>query len=107
MALLVPYFDWQYTHSKNHCRINKKVDRESHVKSTGNYNGLGEKNDSQSFYDVLHESMADGVFAEFQVWNILVIVWSLYLVGLSSTFQLGYYGKFLGKGEIVDNFHPS
>jgi len=106
-ALLVPYFAWQYTHAKHHRRTNNTVDGESHVPSTGKENGLGDNNERQTFYAVLHEAMGDGAFAAFQIWSHLVIGWPLYLMGLASTGRIGYDGKFLGDGEIIDHFRPS
>lgn len=104
--LLVPYFSWQYTHAKHHRRTNHLMDGESHVPSTGKENGLGENNERESFYAVMHEAMGDGAFAAFQVWSHLFIGWPLYLLGLASTGKLGADGKPLD-GKIADHFRPS
>jgi omega-6 fatty acid desaturase (delta-12 desaturase) len=103
-ALLVPYFAWQYTHAKHHRRTNHLTDGESHVPSTGRENGLGEHNERESFYAVLHEAMGDGAFAFFQVFTHLVIGWPLYLMGLASTGRLAYDGSPLE--DFADHFRP-
>lgn len=105
-ALLVPYFAWQYTHAKHHRRTNHLTEGESHVPSTGTENGLGENNERESFYAVLHEAMGDGAFAGFQVWTHLFIGWPLYLLGLASTGRLTYSGEPLD-GAIADHFRPN
>jgi omega-6 fatty acid desaturase (delta-12 desaturase) len=105
-ALLVPYFAWQYSHAKHHRRTNHLTDGESHVPSTGAENGLGPKNERQSFYAVLHDAVGDGAFAAFQVFTHLVIGWPLYLMGLASTGRLANDGTPLN-GDIIDHYRPS
>jgi omega-6 fatty acid desaturase (delta-12 desaturase) len=104
-ALLVPYFAWQYSHAKHHRRTNHLTDGESHVPSTGRENGLGPKNERESFYAALHDSIGDEAFAVFQLWTHLCIGWPLYLMGLASTGRLGNDGKPLD-GAIMDHFRP-
>lgn len=103
-ALLVPYFAWQYSHAKHHRRTNHLTDGESHVPSTGKENGLGDNNERESFYAVLHEAMGDGAFAVFQIWTHLVIGWPMYLMGLASTGRLAYDGSPLE--GFADHFRP-
>eukprot|EP00590_Aulacoseira_subarctica_P009197 CAMPEP_0172416340 /NCGR_PEP_ID=MMETSP1064-20121228/2831_1 /TAXON_ID=202472 /ORGANISM="Aulacoseira subarctica , Strain CCAP 1002/5" /LENGTH=358 /DNA_ID=CAMNT_0013153929 /DNA_START=262 /DNA_END=1338 /DNA_ORIENTATION=+ len=102
--LLVPYFAWQYTHSKHHRRTNHLVDGESHVPSTGVENGLGPNNERLSFYAAWHEAMGDGAFAAFQVFTHLVLGWPLYLLGMASTGRLAANGQ--PTSELMDHFRP-
>jgi omega-6 fatty acid desaturase (delta-12 desaturase) len=81
------------------------TDGESHVPSTGRENGLGPKNERESFYAALHDSIGDEAFAVFQLWTHLCIGWPLYLMGLASTGRLGNDGKPLD-GAIMDHFRP-
>lgn len=103
-ALLVPYFAWQYSHAKHHRRTNHLTDGESHVPSTGKENGLGDNNERESFYAVMHEAMGDGAFAVFQIWTHLVIGWPMYLLGLASTGRLAHDGSPLE--GFADHFRP-
>lgn len=105
-ALLVPYFNWQYTHAKHHRRTNHLMDGESHVPSTAAENGLGPNNQRLSFYAVLHESVGDDVFAVVQVLTHLVLGWPLYLLGLASTGRLDAGGNLLEDGDVMDHFRP-
>jgi omega-6 fatty acid desaturase (delta-12 desaturase) len=103
--LLVPYFAWQYTHAKHHRRTNHLLDGESHVPSTAAENGLGEHNERETFYAVMHEAMGDGAFAAFQIWTHLCVGWPLYLLGLASTGKVDINGKPLD-GAVMDHFRP-
>jgi len=106
-ALLVPYFAWQYSHAKHHRRTNHLTDGESHVPSTAKENGLGEHNERESFYAVMHEAMGDGAFAAFEVFTHCFIGYPLYLMGLASTGRMAADGSPLADGEIIDHFRPT
>lgn len=106
-ALLVPYFAWQYSHAKHHRRTNHLTDGESHVPSTRKENGLGEHNERESFYAVMHEAMGDGAFAAFEVFSHCFIGYPLYLMGVASTGRMAADGTPLADGEIIDHFRPT
>jgi omega-6 fatty acid desaturase (delta-12 desaturase) len=95
-ALFVPYFSWQYTHSKHHRRTNHLVDGESHVPNT-----IEECPDIELF-----EIIGEDAFAVWQLFIHLSIGWPLYLIGFASTGRLTYEGKDK-KDLYMDHFRPT
>jgi len=72
-ALLVPYFSWQYTHSRHHKNNNHMLDNETHLPSTRS--GF-----AKSGFKKLAEILGEEGFALFHMWAHLVPGWPMYIL---------------------------
>jgi len=99
-SLLVPYFSWQFSHSKHHAKINHIMEGESHVPDTmdelSNQLGL-------DYYD-LHAKIGDDAFAVFQLVAHLGVGWPVYLL-TNATGGKRAHGK-KPKTSTLDHFRP-
>eukprot|EP00929_Paragymnodinium_shiwhaense_P021198 TRINITY_DN1388_c0_g3_i1.p1 TRINITY_DN1388_c0_g3~~TRINITY_DN1388_c0_g3_i1.p1 ORF type:complete len:400 (-),score=62.44 TRINITY_DN1388_c0_g3_i1:116-1315(-) len=98
--LCVPYFSWQYSHSKHHSKTNHLLDGESHVPDL-----LEELLEVK--YPLMHAIMGDDAFAIFQLVGHLVFGWPMYLL-FNVTGGRRLQGKTLSKPLVfgADHFNP-
>jgi len=99
-ALLVPYFSWQFSHSKHHAKTNHLMEGESHVPDT-----MGELSNQLGldYYD-LHSKIGDDAFAGFQLVAHLLFGWPVYLITNATGGRRAF-----GKKPItstLDHFRP-
>jgi len=103
-ALLVPYFSWQYSHSKHHAKCNHLVDGESHVPDT--------REDVETLrLPLIHGLVGEDCFAVLELFMHLVVGWPAYLF-VNGTGGRRLQGQLLQKplpvinGGLVDHFRP-
>jgi len=101
--LLVPYFSWQYSHSKHHANTNSLINGESHVPET--------REDLEKVgLSWFHDTFGEDVFAIWQLFSHLVVGWPAYLL-FNATGGRKLKGVELQKPvpfpDIVDHFRPN
>merc|ERR1719506_2766951 len=97
--LLVPYFSWQYSHSKHHKNCNHLMDGESHVPDT-----LEELEDVGVVQ--LYKFIGNDVYGAIQMIGHLVFGWWLYLF-FNVTGGRRLQGKLITKpASLVSHFTP-
>jgi omega-6 fatty acid desaturase (delta-12 desaturase) len=100
--LLVPYFSWQYSHSKHHSNTNHLIKGETHVPDTR------EELEKVGFA-WMHDTFGEDFFAVFQLIGHLVVGWPAYLL-FNVTGGRQLKGASLQKPvpfpDIVDHFRP-
>lgn len=70
-ALLVPYYSWQYTHSKHHKYTNSLIKGETHVPAIKRKTKMLKK---------VHDFIGEDAFAIIEVVLHLILGWPLYLI---------------------------